>query len=883
MKKTFAFIMLLLIGKLIVTAQPLTDIKIIKENQNSVILEYKPHIKTEHVIGTRGSIFTRFRFFESQTTFDSTGQADFTRNVLLLFPSTRYSLQVLGSEFLIKDSVKLLPKPRLKSLKDFGITEIYEEPKSAQNMRPLSQRSLAEVVRVGKTSIGCVGTLVLHPVQIIDKERARVYSRILIRLEFKDSFLDGMHSTCFLKGNLPQKSQLSKIMQTGLKKISAGDFPFEQGDWYRFSVTNAGMYRLDYTYLQSLNISVSDINSIRLFGNGGLVIPDNNTDPRPDSLVEIPRLVVRKNGSVPDTADYIIFYGCGVTGWNYNRSSKLFRHYINPYADTNYYFFTASQAAGKQMDSILSPNLNLTSRQYFQEKLFVEQELTNLLNTGRRWFGKEFTQTDNFDTYYNFLPGIVSNSKINYVFDFIRRSAYTDNLDIFESGNPLIQHMAMGPTTDDGTLGDGETGAWAEDISLNTSGRVPQSDPNESIVKVQVTSSDPSSCTWLDWLEIYYQRSFEALNDALLFTAPDTAGLVPYTVNNLSSGIRAFDVSNHGSVKQIKFNQTDSSCTFQLQQVAGVARKIFVVGKNGYKIPPAAIKIDKYVPNNLHDFQDQIDFIIISPPEFISEANRLRDYRQLHDSLNTIVVSIQQIFNEFSGGLPDPLSIREFLNYTQNNWVDPKPRYVLLFGDGYFDYKNKITNQRNWIPPWETLQSFETIDSYPSDDKFVMLGSSNSYSLAIGRLPVRNFNDAASIVDKLISYETEPLDPWRNRITFVSDDGKTSGTEDDGAEFTNESESIDNSDELKDFEINKIYEVAYATVNSAGGRRKPDVNVAIDAAFNSGTIIINYIGHANERLWAHEGVFTREDDLPQLVNKDRLAFCSAMGCSYCMV
>jgi hypothetical protein len=877
MKNTFAIILLLLIGTLTGAAQPLTDIRIVNEDQQSVVLEFTPHIHTERVMGTSGGVFTRFRFFESQTTFDSAGQADFSRNIILLLPSMRYSFQVLESEFQIRDSIKLLPKPTIKSLKDFGISESYDDSKFVQHARSPSQRALAKVVRIGKTSVGYTATLVLHPIQVIDKERVQVYSRIKVRLEFKDTFTNGLLSTCFLRGELPKKAQLSKTMQAGLHKIASGNSPFAQGDWYRIDVdvTDAGMYKLDYSYLHSLNISISDINSVRLFGNGGLVIPDNNTDPRPDSLVEIPRFVVRKNASGVDTADYIVFYGRGVRDWHYNADGKYFNHYINQYTENNTYFFTVSQGTGKQMDSIVSPNSTAISMQYFQEKIFKEEEKENLLSSGRRWFGKDFTGSDNTDTYYNSLPGIVSNTQINYVFDFVRRSATTDILNIYETG-VLLQQVTMPGTI----MGDGETGEYANDLSVTATGGLPQTTPNSSVVKIEVVTSNQDANTWLDWLEIYYQRKFEALNDALLFTTADTTGLVQYSVSNLSSEVRVFDVTDHSGVKQISFNHSVSPCTFQLQQSGGSVREIAVVGKNGYRTPPTATKVNKYTPNNLHDFQDQIDLIIISPVEFISEANRIRDQHQLHDSLNTLVVDIQQIFNEFAGGLPDPLSIREFLQYTQNNWVDPKPRYVLLFGNGHYDYKNISTSQRNYIPPWETLNSFETVDSYPTDDKFVMLGPSNLYALAIGRIPARNLTDATAAADKIISYETTaPLDPWRNRITLVADDGKTSEG-DDGSVYTDHSEEISGMDALKSFDQNKIYEVAYPTVNSAGGRRKPDVNIAIDDAINSGTIITNYIGHGNDRLWAHEAVFTREGDLPQLTNKDRLTFIATATCSF---
>jgi len=878
MKNIFAIIFFVFIGMVTGAAQPFTDIRIVNEDQQSVVLEFSPRIHTERVVGTSGSVFTRFRFFDSQITFDSVGQADFSRNLLLLLPSTRYSFQVLESEFQIRDSIKLLPKPTIKSLKEFGISESYDDSKFIQNARPPSQRALAEVVRVGGTSIGYIGTLVLHPIQVIDKQRVQVYSRIKIRLEFKDAFTNGLLSTCLLRGELPKKAQLSKAISGSVRKTVSGNSPFAQGDWYRIDVTDAGMYKLGYTYLHSLNITVSDINSIRLFGNGGLVIPDNNTDPRPDSLVEIPRLVVRKNATGIDTADYIIFYARGVRGWQYNAGGKNFTHYINPYTEKNSYFFTVSQGTGRQMDSIVSPNPTSISKQYFQQKIFIEQERVNILNTGRRWAGKDFTGQDNTDTYYNSLPGIVLNTQVNYAFNFVRRSPSSDYLNIFENGSQLQQSQSvMDPATN---MSIGETDPYAEDLSITATGGVPQPNPTSSVVKIQVTINDQTSETWLDWMEIYYQRKFEALNDALLFTTSDTTGSIQYTVSNLSSEVRAFDVTDHSSVKQIKFNQTGSSCTFQLQQTDRSVHEIAVVGKNGFLTPSAAIKINAYSPNNLHDFQGQIDCIIISPVEFISEANRLRDHHQLHDSLNTLVVDIQQIYNEFSGGLPDPLSVREFLKYTQDNWVNPRPRYVLLFGDGHYDYKNISTSQRNYIPPWETVNSFETIDSYPTDDKFVMFGYSDVYALAIGRLPARTLNDAATMVDKIISYETTaPLDPWRNRLTFVADDGKTSDG-DDGSEFTDRSEEISETNALMNFEKNKIYIVAYPTVNSAGGRRKPDVNKAIVDAINSGTILTNYIGHGNDRLWAHEAIFTREDNLPQLFNKDRLTFVVAATCSY---
>jgi Peptidase family C25. len=879
MKKTIVIFSSIFVGTLTGIAQPMTDMRIVSEDQHSVVLEFTPHIHAEHVSGNQGTIFTRFRFFESQITYDSTGRTDFIRAVLLLLPSPQYSLQVLASEYQIKDTVKMLPKPTRKALKDFGVSESYDDTSFARTAQAPGQNILAELIRVGQTSIGCVGTLLLHPVQTIDKEKVKIYSRIVVRLNFTDAFPAGLVSSCLLRGSLPQKAQLAKMAKVSSRQSVNENFPLAQGEWYRIEVTETGMYKLDYNYFRSLNISISDINSIRLYGNGGLAIPDDNTSPRPNTLLEIPRLVVDKNGNgIFDPDDYVVFYGRGVRGWHYIGGGS-FQHYINPFTEKNYYFFTVAQGNGKQMDTISAsavspPTFQPTS---FQEKIFKEEETYNLMNSGRRWVGKKFTYIDNSVTYNKPLPGLVASSPITYRFKFLHRSTSSDYLDIFEHGQPLSGGSVGMGATDMGFYSANEV-----NVSASRPGGVPDS---ASTVKIQVSSSNQDAETYLDWMEIYYQRRFEAVNDTLLFTSPDVTGSVQYDISNFSSDIRAFDVTDHNNVKELKYYSADPTvCTIQLQQTGGSVREIAVVGKTGFKIPAAATKIENTI--NLHNVSSQYDFIIISPPEFLSEANRLKAHRESQpDPLNTLVVDINQIYSEFSGGLPDILAIREFLRYTQANWMSPVPQYVLLFGWGHYDYKKISTNQPNWIPPYETAESFILDSSYPSDDEFVLLGSPNAlYSIAIGRLPVRSVQEASVTVNKIISYETSaPTDTvhqWRNSLTFVADDGLTSTAEDDGSSFTDPTEALAESNIAKSFDKNKIYIVAYPTVNSASGRRKPDANKAIVDAINQGTLYTNYIGHGNDQLWAHEYILTRDGDLPKLFNRDRLTFVVAGTCSF---
>ncbi len=877
MKKSIAIFFSHIIGIAIGIAQPMTDIRILSEDQHSVVLEFTPQIKTEQVSGTQGTVFTRFRFFGSQIAYDSAGRTDFIRPILLLLPSPQYSLQVLASEYQTRDTVKLLPKPTIKSIKDFGFIEYYDDTSFAKTAMGPKQNVLAELTRVGETSIGYVGTLLLHPIRAIDREKARIYSRIVVRLDFKNTFPAGLNSSCLLRGELPHKAQLAKMAKVSSRKSTGADSPLAQGEWYRIEVTETGMYKLNYTYFNSLNISINDINSIRLYGNGGLAIPDDNTSPRPNTLLEIPRLVVDQNSNgIFDQDDYIIFYGCGTRGWLYNYTgSDNYTHYVNPFSEKNFYFFTFIQGHGKLMDTISASAVypSPIKPTGFQERLFTEEEKFNLQNSGRLWVGELFTGTDE-GTYKKSLPGLVAASEIVYRFKFLHKSVYYDNLEIFENGQSIYSKgLGLGGTGD----------AFATEIQFNASG-TGNLQNNESEIKIQLTANQESK-TWLDWMEIFYQRRLEAVNDVLLFnTIENIDGLVQYDISNFSSDVRAFDITDHNNVKELTFSSADPTmCQIQLQQISATVREIAVIGKNGFKTPAAAVKIENTI--NLHNPQSQYDFIIISPADFLMPANQLKAHRESRDSLRTLVVDINHIYNEFSGGIPDILAIREFIRYTQENWMSI-PQYVLLFGWGHFDYKNISTSKMNWIPPYETQESLDIVNySFPTDDKFVILEDTQYpvYSVAIGRLPVRSVEEASIAVNKIISYETNAFadsNAWRNILTFVADDGKTATAEDNGAMFTKTTEDIAESNQAKSYEKKKIYIVEYPTVNSASGRRKPDANKAIDEAINQGTLYLNYVGHGNDQLWAHEHIFKQDDDLAKLYNRERLPFIFAGTCSF---
>lgn len=104
---------------------------------------------------------------------------------------------------------------------------------------------------------------------------------------------------------------------------------------------------------------------------------------------------------------------------------------------------------------------------------------------------------------------------------------------------------------------------------------------------------------------------------------------------------------------------------------------------------------------------------------FIVEANKLKDYRQSHSitPLSTIVVDVDNIYNEFSCGALDPTSLRDYIKYAYDNW-QITPEYVLFFGKGTYDYRNIEGYGDNFVPTWQTIQSLALLDSYVTDDFF---------------------------------------------------------------------------------------------------------------------------------------------------------------------
>ncbi|HEX2865851.1 MAG TPA: type IX secretion system sortase PorU, partial [Ignavibacteriales bacterium] len=506
-----------------------------------------------------------------------------------------------------------------------------------------------------------------------------------------------------------------------------------------------------------------------------------------------------------------------------------------------------------------------------------EEDKYKLMNSGRLYVGDEYTEasSNSSRTYVTSLAGVVAGSTINYRFNFVNRSEYSAVVSLQENSTPILSAYISGVGV--GLLDDPQAN-YAISQVYTAAYRSALSNESSLLKFTYKPNPGSQSTGYLNYFEIYYDKQLKAYNDALEFYSQDTTGVDEFRLNGFSnSDIKVFDITDYANLKLVDAPVSGGDCTFRAQTAKGYMSKYIAVGPQAYMTPG---KLTEMGNSNVHA-TPEAKFIIITHKNFMDDALRLKAFKesQAKFKISTSVVDVDQIFNEFSNGMKDVSAIRNFIRYAYDNW-SVKPEYVLLLGDGDYDYKDVEKVGKNFVIPYESYESFNYINSYVSDDFYVTVsGNDDVLDLAIGRINAETPADSKAAVDKIIKYETQSdLGLWRNLITMVADDSYTSdGLE--AAEHAIQSETVSTRYIPQSFDQYKIYEEFYPTVATGTGRRKPAVNQAIIKAVNDGTLILNWIGHGNPDVWAHEYVFEKGVTIPQLVN-DKYFFLVAATCDF---
>ncbi|MBN1632546.1 MAG: type IX secretion system sortase PorU [Ignavibacteria bacterium] len=655
------------------------------------------------------------------------------------------------------------------------------------------------------------------------------------------------------------------------------------GDFYQFDIKETGIYKIDRTLLQNAGINVDNIepSTIKIFNNGGRELPYNNSIPPPEDLIEN-RIFVQTNQV--GKFDYLLFYGLSIKEWDYDSVTKKFKNYYNHYTNSNIYWLNFNISSGKRMQVINSPNVaGIQPLYYFYDKFFEKPEILNLGSTGTLWLSQNISYNEGF-TFTKQLPGYIQGSDIRLLLRFGNSSSVSAYSQLKDDNSSFLKFYSVYPVS--GDFSHFRSYLVEEYYALNSG----FSSINLKL-SLPAQYNQPNVKGNYDFYEIHYRRSFNSVqNNYLMFTSPDTNTTVEYVVSPYTaSGIKVFNVTDNYNVSIINpISFSGGVLRFQDNiEYNNPQRYISVSGEN-YKTPNLT---PGKIPNqNLRGITQGASYIIITPTEFISAANRLKAYRETPgiNKLNTLVVDVNQIYNEFSCGVLDPVAIRNFIKHAYINWQEP-PVYILFFGDGSYDFKNIYNfSVKNYLPTVQrSTEDINEIYSYPSDDFLADINENNNEpepavpDFATGRLCINSINEANIAVDKIIDYENSITNAsWKKKLMYVADDGWTTSSPngEEGSMHTDQCEVIAEIFTPKDFEKEKIYIVTYPTVITPQGRRKPGANVDIIKGWNDGRLVINYVGHGSTDLWAHEHVFVRDESIPQLTNKNKYPLLTIASC-----
>ncbi len=650
------------------------------------------------------------------------------------------------------------------------------------------------------------------------------------------------------------------------------------GKWVRFETPEEGIYRITRDMLASFGIDPNNVDprTIKIYNNGGKMLPENFNTERPVDLVENAIFVSGENNGQFNENDYILFYGRSNHFWDYDTTVKDFKRNFHLYSNENYYWITSGGNNGKRMEPKVSSNDPAQAYMQSETVAFTqwEEDKVNIAKSGRYFVGDEFNQSMKSRSYTAKIDGHIGGTTINYRFRFVNSTKASVLLQIEENNSNIFSNTVGG--TNVGWYSEYYYGA-PYDGTARFTGHLPE---NRSLLKFTFNANSPSSFGYLDYYEITYRRDLKSVNDKILFYSKDTTALIQYTLFGFSSSnMQVFDVTDYANVKFITNPVVSGGqLTFKANEINGKVSKYIAVGADGYEIPINTYPIEN---SNISGILQGSELIIITPAEFIIQAERLKNHKENNSPIpiSTTVINLEHIYNEFSAGIKDVTAIRDFLRHAYYNW-NIKPFYVLLFGNGSYDYKNIEGQGNNYIPTWQTQNSWHGIDSYTSDDFYGKItGTQNLLDLAIGRINARSLNEVSVAVDKIVEYETKiPTGNWRNVITLVADDELKSFTNYEGSLHTKQSEDLDKIIPAS-YSRKKIYTTTYPTIITGSGRRKPEANQSIIDVINEGTLLINFIGHGSPSLWTDERVFVQSITIPQLIN-DRFFFLTAATCDF---
>ncbi|WP_461136284.1 type IX secretion system sortase PorU [Spirosoma lituiforme] len=632
------------------------------------------------------------------------------------------------------------------------------------------------------------------------------------------------------------------------------------GLWVKIGVTQSGVHRLSQSQLTQLNpaFATADPRRLRLYGNGGGMLPQPNARPRLADLTENAIQVVGEADGRFDANDAVLFFGQSPHVIHYDSTARRFTHQLNVYSDTTFYFLTIGDLPGLRIADKPAGTLGTTPTiTTFNDYQFHEQDLLKIpsVRSGREWLGEymtlDTTQTASFD-----VTGIIPTVPIRTTASVAAGATSPTQFRLQANG----QAVGIMPVS---AIGGYEYDYQAIARTDTFSTKLTTASGTVQLTLTFQRNGQSSAQGYLNFLSLQTQRELRQ------YTTPTWVRRLAIgqpTVRQATTDLRIWDVTNPLAPANQLF-------TLSTAQGAGwVTTRVsdYFLFTEAQFIAPASLAT---VLNQDIRSQAAPDLLIITPVAWREQAERLAKFRRDHDQLSVLVVTTPQVFNEFGAGQPDPTAIRDMARYFYQK-QPTKFRYLLLFGDATFNYRNiggliSAAQSANMVPVYESRESFHPVLSYSSDDYFGFMGADEgewpedvkgdyNMDIGVGRLPVKSVDEASTVVDKLIRYSADPTlsGDWQTRLMFIADDGDYNIHQQDANQLASSVEK-----NAPAYRPQRVFLDDYPQETTSGFQKAPRVNQLIDQSIADGQLIINYSGHGGTLVLADEQIVTLKDIL----------------------
>ncbi|OSZ81978.1 hypothetical protein CAP35_01535 [Chitinophagaceae bacterium IBVUCB1] len=689
---------------------------------------------------------------------------------------------------------------------------------------------------------------------IMGKERKRPFA--LVRIPVYVNGAEGLKQLSSLTLDVMEAAETPAATAY---KTTAANSPLAIGDWYKVAVTYNGLFKVDYALLSSKTGISGNIPSaqIRVFGNGGNMLPEDNAIPRKEDLSETAIWMNDGGDGSFGPGDYFMFYAVGPTGWAFDATLGIFIHTKNLYEDKGYYFINVNGANGKRVSKQgTPPTPNAFVSSYNDYKLH-EQDLFNPARYGKNWVGEDMSNKSgaSLSKSFEFELGTLAGDASYRIALASRCSDAPNNFTVTRNGSTIGNYtLGRAAYNDDAVPLTYETGF----VKLAGAG-------GKNTIGITYSPANNDGTGYLDFIEINTRRQLMFEADAFTFrdvNSVATGNTASFSIANADGATQVWDVTDKH--EPVMMNGSLSGNTYTFSNGAGTLRE-YAASKGGNA--PAPEFIGKVQNQNLHG-EPQTDYIIVSNSAFLQAANELADFHRQRNNLRVLVTTPETIYNEFSSGGQDISAIRDFVKMFYDRAgadTTQMPKYLLLLGDASYDYKDRLSNNTNFVPTFESAQSFDKIGSYSGDDFFGFLDDNenieatniaNTLDVGMGRFPVKSLDEALAMVNKIKAYKSPAsLGAWRLSTTFIADN------EDNAGPHMEDGEIMDGIVQSRSILYNstKIYQDAIPFVSTPGGLRAPEANKMINDQMYKGTLLLNYSGHGNIDVLSHERIITQDD------------------------